>query len=594
MPLPPPDPSLAFALPRFTKVLLVMDVVESVRLMQVDESEAVLQWRTIADHVERVLPKYHGRMVKSLGDGLMLEFSTAPSCVQAAFAIQQFARDSNQSRPPERRMHLRMGAHFAQFVSDKRDIYGSDVNLAARLTSLAGPGELVVSAELRDYLAPNLDADIEDLGGCYLKHIAEPVRVYRVGPPGDQPVIDVGQAVHLELRPTIAIVPFSIRSSDPGHEMLGEALADEVIAALSRTSELHVISRLSTTLFSGRADAVDDIKTHLGASYILSGVCRAHGTQLALFVELIDAKTRNIVWADSLKGQVNGLFSPDDELIARLVAAISSAVMSNELGRAQRHAMPTLEGYTLLLSAISLMHRNSPDDFKRSRQMLEHLVDRSRRHPAPHAWMAKWHVMLVQQGWADDQETQAKLAMDCTKRALENDPASSLGLTIEGFVRTNLMKDLEGAARSYDAALRINPNESLAWLLTGTLNAFQGNGEDALAASERALRLSPLDPMRYFYDSLAASAAITAGKYARAIELAQRSLKANRAHTSTYRALAIAQSLSGQADSAHTTVQRLLELEPSLTVARFLARTPAKGALAGKMADALLRAGLPA
>jgi tetratricopeptide (TPR) repeat protein len=149
---------------------------------------------------------------------------------------------------------------------------------------------------------------------------------------------------------------------------------------------------------------------------------------------------------------------------------------------------------------------------------------------------------------------------------------------VQGFVLTNLMKDLGGAASSYQAALHINPNESLAWLLTGTLNAFMGNGADALEASERALRLSPLDPLRYFYDSLAASAAITAGKYDRAIELAKRSLKANRTHTSTYRALAIAQSLSEQMDDARETVQKLLQLEPSFTVTQFLARTPAKGA----------------
>jgi adenylate cyclase len=591
---PPSDPSFAFALPRFTKVLLVMDVVESVRLMQENESEAVLQWRMLAGQVDDVVPKHEGRVLKSLGDGLMLEFGTAQGCVHAAFEIQHRSRSLNRALAPRRQLHLRMGAHIAEFVADDRDIYGADVNLASRLTTLAGPGELVVSAELRDRLAPSVDADIEDLGGCYLKHLSEPVRAYRVGPPGQQPITDLVQAVQLDLRPTIAVIPFSIRSGEPGHEMLGEALADEVIAALSRTSELHVISRLSTTVFRGRNDAVDDIRAHLGASYILSGVCRAQGTQLALFVELIDSKSHNIVWADSLKGQVHGLFASDDELIPRLVAAISSSVMTNELGRAQRNALPTLEGYTLLLSAISLMHRNSRADFERSRQMLEHLVDRSRRHPAPYAWLAKWHVLLVQQGWSEDREAEAGRALDCTKRALENDPDSSLGLTVEGFVRTNLMKDLEGAARSYQAALQINPNESLAWLLTGTLNAFQGNGADAMEASERALRLSPLDPMRYFYDSLAASSAITAGQYDRAIELAKRSLRANRTHTSTYRALAIAQSLSGQDEEARATVRRLLELEPSFTVARFLARTPATGALASKVADALLRAGVPA
>lgn len=580
---------------RQTKVLMVMDVVESVRLMELDEDGFVARWQALVGQAERqLLPLHGGRLVKSLGDGLMLEFKDALGCTRTGFGLQALSRVANEGRPGEQQLNLRIGAHLAGFVADQHDIYGSDVNLTARIAGLAGPGEFIITAELRDRLAPNLDADIEDLGDCYLKHIVEPVRVYRVGPPGHQPVIAQGQALQAELRPTIAIIPFSMRSNEPGQDMLGEALADEVIAALSRTSDLHVISRLSTTFFRGRDDSVEDIKSHLGASYVLSGVCRTSGSDLSLFVELIDTKTRNIVWADSLKGRVNGVFSADDELIARLVAAISAAVMHNEVGRAHRHALPTLEGYTLLLSAVALMHRNSLSDFKRSREMLEHLVERTPRHPAPHAWLATWHVLLVQQGWSDNPEAQARQAMDSTRRALENDPGSSLALTVQGFVLTNLVKDLSGAASSYRAALHINPNESLAWLLTGTLNAFMGNGADALEASERALRLSPLDPLRYFYDSLAASAAVTAGKYDRAIELAKRSLKANRSHTSTYRALAIAQSLSNRMDDARDTVKRLLQLEPSFTVTEFLARTPARGAMASMVADALLRADLPA
>jgi len=585
---------LPAAMTRNTKVLLVMDVVESVRIMEQDQDGFVRRWQQLVEEAEQnVLPLHGGRIVKSLGDGLMLEFTNAQGCVKTAFALHQFARQANAGVPPEYQMHLRIGGHLASFVTDQHDIYGTDVNLTSRVSTLAGPGETVVTADLRDQLTPMIDADVEDLGECHLKHVEKPVRIYRAGPVGHAPVIQLGNTVRLDLRPTIAVVPFAMRSSEPGHELLGEALADEVIAALSRTSELHVISRLSTTAFRGREQALEDIRTHLGATYILSGTCRSAGTHLALFVELIEAKTGHILWADSLKGQVHGLFAADDEIISRLVAAISSSVMSKQLQQARSQALPTLEGYTLLLGAVALMHRNSASDLERARQMLEHLIDRSRRHPAPYAWLAKLHVLRVQQGWFEDREMEARMALDCTKHALDNDPNSSLALTIDGFVRTNLMKDLDGAARRYETALHLNPNESLAWLLAGTLNAFQGKGADALESSERALRLSPLDPMRYFYDSLAASAAITAGKYDRAIELAKRSLRANRSHTSTYRALAIAQSLSGELNDAQETIKRLLELEPSFTITKFLERTPAKGELAGKVADALVRAGVP-
>jgi adenylate cyclase len=580
---------------RSTKVLLVMDVVESVRIMEQDQDDFVRRWQQLVQQAEQqILPLHGGRIVKSLGDGLMLEFANAQSGVKAAFALQHFSRQVNSGFQPEQQMHLRIGGHLASFVTDQHDIYGTDVNLTARFCTLAGPGELVVTAELRDNLTANLDADVEDLGECHLKHVEKPVRAYRIGPIGKHPVIAPGSAVRLDLRPTIAVIPFAMRSSEPGHEMLGEALADEVIAALSRTSELHVISRLSTTAFRERAEKIEDIRTHLGATYILSGTCRSAGTQLAVFVELIEAKSGHIVWADSLKGQVHGVFAMDDELIARLVAAVSSSVMSQQLQRASNQALPTLEGFTLLLGAVALMHRTQFSEFDRARAMFEALIDRSQRHPIPHAWLAKWYVLKVQQGWTDDPARDTQRALDCTKRALDGDTNCALAWTIDGFVHTNLLRDLEGASERYETALSINPNESLAWLLKGTLHAFKGEGLAAVSSTERALLLTPLDPLRYFYDSLAATANASANAYDRAIELGQRSLKSNRMHTSTYRALAIAQARSNRLVEARETVAQLLKLDPGFTLRSFAARSPTSKFAHGQELIAALRlAGVP-
>ncbi|MDP2448785.1 adenylate/guanylate cyclase domain-containing protein [Polaromonas sp.] len=586
---------LPAAMARNTKVLLVMDVVESVRIMEQDQDGFVRRWQQLVEQAEQhVLPLHGGRIVKSLGDGLMLEFANAQSCVKAAFDLHSFTRQANSGLRPEHQMHLRMGGHLASFVTDQHDIYGTDVNLTSRVSTLAGPGETVVTADMRDQLAPVLDADVEDLGECHLKHVKEPVRAYRVGPPGDAPIVPPGNAVELNLRPTIAVIPFAMRSNEPGHELLGEALADEVIAALSRTSELHVISRLSTTVFRERQEAIKDIRTHLGSTYILSGTCRSAGTQLALFVELIEAKTGHILWADSLKGQLNGLFSADDELITRLVASISSSVMLQQLQQARSQALPTLEGYTLLLGAVALMHRNSPSDFERARHMLEHLIDRSRRHPLPHAWLAQWHVLRVQQGWSTDPTQETRLALDCTKRALDSEPDCALALTAEGFVYTNLLHQLDTGFLRYEQALNINPNDSLAWLLQGTLHAFKDEGEAAMAGTERALKLSPLDPLRYFYDSLAATAALSAHDYARASELARRSLRANRSHTSTLRAMIVAEAHLGRTHLAAQAVHELLRLEPGFTVRGFLDRSPSNWSAFGqRCAQALRIAGVP-
>ncbi len=572
-----------------SSTLLIIDLVESVRLMEANEQDAVRRWQKLVEQVVHdVLPKHAGSLLKGIGDGLILEFATPRPAVHAALHIQQLCRASNVGVATARHMHLRAGIHSGSYVQGERDIYGADINLAMRLTTLAGPGETIVSAPVRDQLTPVLDCDIEDLGDCYLKHLVNPVRAYRVGSAGAAPVIEPGSSRPLDLRPTIAVIPFAARGAEPGHALVGEAMADELIAALSRTAELHVISRLSTTVFRDRSASADgalaDIRQHLGATYVLSGHCTVFGSHMTLFVELAEANGGRIVWADNLKGPISGLFNPDDDTLSRIVSAVSSAVMKHELQRAQNHALPTLEGYTLLLGAVAMMHHNSLTDFDKARQMLEHLIERSKRHPVPLAWLAKWHVIKVQQGWFQDMQAEANLALDCTKKALDCEPNNALALTIDGFVQTNLLKRLDVGAARYESALEVNPNESLAWLLKGTLHAFKGEGQIAAHDTERALRLSPLDPIRYFYDSLAATAALSAGEFVRALYLAKRSFKANRTHTSTLRALIIALVQCDQIAEAKKIANELVRLEPDFTIAKFSLRTPAKGSNLGDLA----------
>jgi adenylate cyclase len=585
-----------FDLPRHTKVLLVLDVVESVRLMEGDEHGFVQRWQQLRERTKQLLQLHGGRMVKSLGDGLMLEFNHVTGCVRTAFALQDFCAAGNAQLKPEHKMHLRMGIHVADFVSDEQDIYGTDVNLTARIATLAGPGEIVVTPEVRDGLTAGLDAEVEDLGECHLKHVDQPIRAYRVGPPGHAPVIQPGNTVRLDLRPTVAVIPFASRGMDVQHALIGEAVADELIAALSRTAELHVISRLSTTAFGNRTqdgDALEDIRQHLGASYVLSGRCTVIGQQVNLFVELAEVTGGRIVWADNIKGTLGGLFNAQDEALSRVVSAVSSAVMKHELQRAQNHSLPTLDGYTLLLSAVALMHRNDFQNFDRAREMLEHLAERAKRHPVPHAWLAKWHVLSVTQGWAE-RDKAAALATDCTKRALDAEPANALALTIDGFVHTNLLKDTESANDRYAAALDANPNESLAWLLRGVMHAFRGEGAFAVDSTSHAIRLSPLDPLRYFYDSLAATAANANRDFSEAVRLSKRSLSANRMHTSTWRTLIVAHVELGQMELAQLAAKRLLQLEPDLTVTGFLKRSASADFWTGsEWAKALEAAGLP-
>ena len=581
--------------PRVIRTVLVADVVESVRLMQEDEAGTVQRWRGFVDHVvTHLLTGKDGRLVKSLGDGMMLEFPAVTPAVNVAFAMQFAIGHINAALPPERKLHLRIGIHVSPLIADELDVYGHGVNLAARLTTLAGPDEIVVSADVRDQLTPALDAEIEDLGECYVKHVQQPVRAFRVGAPGEQPVIERGNLAE-DLRATIAVIPFRPRALKASEDVLGQLLADEVISALSRSPEVNVVSRLSTTAFQSREIKLDDVSAYLRADYVVSGSYHVNGDRVMLKAELAETRTMQVVWTQSLKGSVAGIVAGDDPLANHLVTQACAAMMVRELQQAQGKAPQSLQSHTLLLSSISLMHRISPLAFQRAQQMLQVLIDRTPRLASPYAWLAKWHVLRVTQGWSGDAQADGKAALDNTKRALDRDATSSLAMTVEGQVNTYILKRLDVAEQFYAQALQSNPNDSLAWLLKGTLHAFRDEGKEAVRHTRQALKLSPLDPLKYYFDSLAATAALSAGQYERALQLSERSLRLNRTHASTLRVMITALCKLGRLDEARGFAGQLLALEPGFSVTRYLERSPGAPYKLGRdVASALAEAGVPA
>jgi adenylate cyclase len=540
-----------------------------------------------------VLPGSGGRLVKSLGDGMLLEFGDIRSAASAAIAIQQESTQASPGLPADEQMFLRMGIEFGDVIVDHHDVYGRGVNLAARLATLAGPNEIVISAKARDLLIPTLDAEIEDLGECHVKHIRQPVRAYRIGPAGPKPVVKC-TALLGELRPSIAIIPFVPCGQTISQDFLGEVLVEEIIRAFSRSPDIAVLSRLSTTAFRWRQFSLEDIRQHLGANYALSGTYRANEESLTLNLELAEVRSQRVLWAGQVAGTIPDLLGGQQELISQIFSNVANAIQSRELQRARANPLPTLESYTLLMSGIALMHRMSATDFLEARLLLQAVIDRAPRHAVPQSWMANWYVLRVQQGWTEDSNKDRLCALDCTRRALDTDPDSSLALAINGLVHTHMTRELDIAADRYALAVRANSNNSLAWLLKGTLHAFRDEGADAVADTQRAISLSPLDPHRYYYDTLAATAYLAARKYELAIKYAHRSLKANRHHTSTLRAMAIAQWQLGHERDARETVAELMRLEPGLTITGYLKRTPSAGCRTGQeWSKALRQAGVP-
>ncbi len=582
-------------LQRQRRAIVVVDVVESVRLMQANEADVIDRWRRFVNQVRtQVLPAHGGRLVKSLGDGLLLEFESVHAAVASSLSIQSLVPALNVGYDSDTSMAMRIGVHVADVLADDIDIYGAGVNLAARLSTLAAPSDIVVSAQVRDELIDGLDAQLDDLGECYLKHLSEPVHAFRLGSP-QTPALETAVKPPLQLlRPTLAVVPFRAAAGDPIARTLGDALADEVIAGLSVVAELNVISRLSTLAFRDRESTLREISGHLNAGYVVSGSLSVLGKAVRVAVELADVASESVLWADTLHGELDDAWRSGSEMARHIVLAVGNAVVSHEVRQAATQPLATVRNYGLLLGSITLMHRSSRTDFERARSMLEHLIERERHHARPHAWLANWHALRVTQGQSDAAGDDTRRALHHARQALERDPHSSLALAIDGVLQLNLVKDFGAAGDRFDTALSANPNEAITWLFKGVMHAFAGEAEPAEAASERALALSPLDPMRHHHDSLAATAALGAGRYDRAEALARRSLRANRMHPSTYRTLAVAQAMQEDVVNAKATIAGMLAITPGYRLGDFKRVSGfSAGPLKDLFADAMRRAGLP-
>ncbi len=578
---------------RVRRAIVVVDVVESVRLMQAYEADVIDRWRRFVGEVRtQALPLHGGRMVKHLGDGMLLEFEHVSQAIAAAFDINRRLPASNAGRPADAAIHLRMGVHVADVVVDELDLFGAGVNLTARLAGLAAAGEIVVSPEVNEQLIHGLDADSEDLGECWVKHVDAPLRAYRVLSVGAPGANALRHAPSAPIKPTLAVM--DLAATGPA-QLLGSLLADEVSALLAVHGTVDVISRLSTRQRTRSTEqGALDLLRHLRTAYGLAGSCTESAGQLVLRFELLFVATNTVVWSGSTRSSVRDAVSSPAAVLEPICSQAMGAIRAHETRRARTMPIASLQSYALLLGGVALMHRLSVSDFERARTLLEAVIERVPRHPDAFAWMAKWHILAAHQGWSSDTAATMSRAAESARRALDLDDGCALALTISGMVQIYFHRRLDEGEALYRRAIEAFPNDSLAWLLKGTLHGFRGEGQLALHDTRRALALSPLDPLRYYYLALAASAAASAGEHQEAIDLATSSLRANSMHASTLRVLAIAYSMLGRMDEAQAVVSQLMTLDPAFTVGRFLERAPGADFEIGKtFAGALLRAGVP-
>ncbi len=588
----------AHKLPRVRRALVVVDMVESVRLMQTQEDDVIVRWRSFVETVcQQILPGLNGRMAKSLGDGMLLEFHTVAQALAAVSAMHASIESFNAGRTASRALQLRAAVHSADVVIDGLDLFGAGVNLVARLCSLGRPGAVVLSAEARDELTPSSKLQIEDLGDCWLKHLDVPVRAFLglpVHPLAESRSTDSVRTL-VQLSCSVAVVPLSCQLGNLRDGVIGDLVADGVITQLAASPELLVLSRLATAALRPGTMNMAQTQELVGARYLLGGSYAVQRGKVLLTIELSDTRSATVVWADRFQCRVGDLLQHPSQPIERIAQGAHLAILAVEASRVATQSLPTLESASLLFGGIGLLHRTAATDFMRAHEALTELTDRVPRHHAPHAWLAQWHCLRVirgQSGFASQDAREARFRID---QALERDPDSAMAWSLMALVVSWLDKDLGAADDALRRALVCSPNEPLAWLFSATLRSWQGRGPEAAAAADRALALSGLHPLRYYFATLAAAGYLANDQYARAIDLCTESLRLNRSHTPTHRVLAISLVNAGRVGEARPVIANMLALQPGYSVARYLEGYPGgqvPHALA--YAQALREAGVPA
>jgi class 3 adenylate cyclase/TolB-like protein len=581
---------------RRLEAILAADVVGYARLMGADEEGTHAALRAILREVaDPKIAEHRGRIVKTTGDGLLVEFPSVVYAVRCGIDVQRAMAERNAATPVNRRIEFRVGVHQGDIIFEAGDIFGDGVNLAARLESLAEPGGICISDRVHADVVGKVDVDFIDLGEQRVKNIAQPVRALavRIGADPATVAIAAKPALSLPDKPSIAVLPFRSLSTEEGYSLVGEGLLEDLIETLSRIPALFVISRLSALAFSNHEDSPREIGKLLGVRYVLSGSIRVVANRLRLTVGLTDTHTGTALWVSRIDEKILDLIEVQERLAYAIVRHVGLHVHAAELRRIRTKSTDDLNAYELFLRAQEHMHNSTRAVFNTAEQLFDEAIASDPGYATALAWRAYWHVLRVGQGWSPDIARDTAQAEHFAQRALHCDNLEPMAFAVYGHIVSYLHKDFELAFQNFAAALDINPNSAQAWSWSAVARAWLGDGKRAIEEINKAIALSPYDPLMYAYTSSAGLAYLADGQYDRAIEFLLRSLRENQTYTSTYRLLVIASQLAGKTEQARRTVHHLLQLEPGLTVAKFRQRHPSAAPQTELYCDALARAGLP-
>jgi adenylate cyclase len=570
--------------------ILAADVAGYSRLMGLDEAGTA---RRLRDHLAAMRPivgKHDGRIVKTTGDGVLIEFPSVVAAVECAIKVQKLMARRNAKLTAEQRVLYRIGINLGEVLVERDDILGDGVNIAARLEGIAEPGGICLSRSAYEQVKGKIDAQYADMGEQRLKNIADPLQVFRINV-GLAAAAPAPPTLALPDRPSIVVLPFTNLSDDPEHAYFADGVTEDLTTALSRLRWLFVIARNSAFVYKDKAVDVRTIARDLGVRYALEGSVRTAGQRIRITGQLIDGETAKHIWAEKYDRQLHDIFTVQDEITENIVAAIEPHLYAQEGYRAARQPPESVDVWGLVVRAIDLINKFGRKHNEEAQRLLRRAIEIDPHYARAHAtlsWAIWWATLYY---YFEDRSEGYRQSALHAQEALRLDQSEPWAHMTVGL-NLSTSGQHQRALAEHQAALNLNPSFALARTAYGWALLRAGRFDDAIAETAKALRMSPLDSFAGLYTSIHGLALLAARRFAEALPYLRASVAADAEFAGHYNALISCCGHLGLIEEAVEFTARRNKVGPPLRVG--VLRNNLRGfAHCEVFAEGLIKAGIP-
>jgi TolB-like protein/class 3 adenylate cyclase/Tfp pilus assembly protein PilF len=567
--------------------ILAADVVGYTRLCEQSDASTLAALKERRGKILSPLVEEHrGRIVKEMGDGVLVEFASVVNAVACAIELQDRMADANKGVPEDRRIVWRIGINLGDVIVDQGDLYGDGVNLAARLQAIAAPGEICVSGIVYDQVKRKLDLGVDEMGPQVIKNVAEPIPAFRVraaaAPSAAQTASLAKAELALPAKPSIAVLPFTNMSGDPEQETFVDGLTEDLITDLSRSAGLFVIARNSTFAYKGRPVDVRVTARELGVRYVVEGSARRAAGRVRVNAQLIDAIGGDHIWAERYDRSFEDIFAVQDEVTAKIVEALVGRLA----GGPSRKRPTNLEAYELCVRARGASFQTALGA-REARMLLEKAIALDPDYAEAHCWLAL-NLWLGWLFWNEPIDTTRPRALAEAQRAVALDPNDAGNRWVRAIILGHERRFAEADAE-FEATFGLDPNHADAWAMRSDLVTLRGDPAKGVEFVRRALRLNPHPPGWYYW--MAGQSYYALGDYRSAVE-ALRNPETYR--TTSRRLLAAALAQLGRLEEARQEAELFMMSNPHFTITHWATSQPfGDDALRRHFIDGYRKAGLP-